>query len=165
MPPLQSLSVCRNLMVLVFPTAIGCDRYNPCQQRCVEDDSGVSCACNQGYTLLADGINCQGQHSDKVVWGFSQFMKSILSREHVFLCDYSDIDECALGSAICPDGQGCYNQEGSYRCRTCPPGSEVDPVTKVCRTLPQCTTGFAYNSATGSCQGNAAMKNECKTCM
>ena len=89
-------------------------------------------------------------------------MKSIFSREHVFLCDYSDIDECALGSAICPDGQGCYNQEGSYRCRTCPPGSEVDPVTKVCRTLPQCTTGFAYNSATGSCQGNAAMKMNAK---
>ncbi|XP_078340478.1 uncharacterized protein LOC111109147 isoform X2 [Crassostrea virginica] len=113
---------------------IGCDRYNPCQQRCVEDDSGVSCACNQGYTLLADGINCQ------------------------------DIDECALGSAICPDGQGCYNQEGSYRCRTCPPGSEVDPVTKVCRTLPQCTTGFAYNSATGSCQDTDECAAETDTC-
>lgn len=52
----------------VFVSAIGCKRYNPCQQRCVDDDNGVSCACNQGYTLQADGINCKGQSGHQ--WSF-----------------------------------------------------------------------------------------------
>lgn len=111
-----------------------CESYNPCQQRCVEDENGISCACNQGYALQADGINCQ------------------------------DIDECASGSANCPQGQGCYNQEGSYRCRACPPGSEVDPATRVCRTVPQCTRGFSYNTATGSCQDTDECAADLDTC-
>lgn len=44
-----------------FYAADRCESYNPCQQRCVEDENGISCACNQGYELQADGINCQGQ--------------------------------------------------------------------------------------------------------
>lgn len=111
-----------------------CESYNPCQQRCVEDENGISCACNQGYALQADGINCQ------------------------------DIDECTSGSANCPQGQGCYNQEGSYRCRACPPGSEVDPATRVCRTVPQCTRGFSYNTATGSCQDTDECAADLDTC-
>lgn len=46
---------------MVFYAADRCESYNPCQQRCVEDENGISCACNQGYALQADGINCQGQ--------------------------------------------------------------------------------------------------------
>ncbi|XP_062615867.1 uncharacterized protein LOC134277555 [Saccostrea cucullata] len=114
---------------------IGCDRYNPCQQRCVEDENGVSCACNQGYQLLADGINCQ------------------------------DIDECTSGSATCPQGQGCYNQEGTYRCRRCPQGQEVDPVSKACRSVPRCTTGYFYDRVAGSCADVDECATERDTCL
>ena len=38
------------------------DGLHNCSQKCIELDGGFSCACNDGYLLLNDGVSCEGTY-------------------------------------------------------------------------------------------------------
>ena len=84
-----------------------------CQDTCVVNNLPdgtleAECQCNTGFELAADGLNC------------------------------NDMDECALGTAMC--NQVCSNTAGSYIC-SCRSGYQLALDGISCTDIDECTAG------------------------
>ncbi|XP_028280960.1 fibulin-1-like isoform X2 [Parambassis ranga] len=89
------------------PEELNSCRDSNCSQLCVGD--GL-CACNDGYQLQKDGVNC------------------------------ADVNECLTGNHNCIAGQVCINTEGSFRCQretSCGTGYELKD-NNSCQDIDEC---------------------------
>ena len=53
--------------------------------------------------------------------------------------DYADIDECTVGTAVCPNHADCVNKENGYSCQ-CTPGYTAD-LAGNCINIDECLEG------------------------
>ncbi|XP_051885965.1 fibulin-1 isoform X2 [Pristis pectinata] len=141
-----------------------CRGGGPCQQRCTDTGTRVSCSCYVGYKLnddqrTCDDVNeclllihqCQtGQRCINTI-GSYQCLREISCGTGYELTEDNqckDIDECEIGIHNCGFNFICQNTKGSFRClpkMQCGPGFLQDALGN-CIDINEC------NNAASSCQ-------------
>ncbi|XP_076803983.1 uncharacterized protein LOC143448237 isoform X2 [Clavelina lepadiformis] len=135
-----------------------CSTDNNCPQLCVDTDSGIECACLEGFELDEDGKTCNdinecvlGTH-ECVVGQFCLNLEGSYNCQRLISCGTgyeltdkntcNDIDECALNLHNCDDGFDCVNIRGSFRCipKMCDEGYFTD-ARGGCIDIDECRAG------------------------
>ena len=91
-----------------------------CAQLCNNTIGSYTCACNTGYTLVADNHTCNGERVKHSCVNMTTDIEFAL---------YLDINECLLGTSDC--AQLCNNTAGSYIC-SCNTGYALDLNNHTC---------------------------------
>ncbi|XP_017783633.1 PREDICTED: fibulin-1-like isoform X2 [Nicrophorus vespilloides] len=139
-----------------------CDIGQVCAQICTPTKTSYKCDCNEGYTLMADGMSCK------------ELKKSLNSKNNrcekhnpcqhnctdtgtsiICTCQVGymlakdqtsckDIDECALSLHDCHQNETCINGDGYYECEDLGDDS-IDEI-------PDCDVGYKYNWEKMECE-------------
>ncbi|XP_035665849.1 uncharacterized protein LOC118409092 [Branchiostoma floridae] len=96
----------------------------------------LSGECQMTETAYGDGVDndCDKLVDEELLNGIDDDGDGLIDEDVAAVAH--DIDECALGIAICDDNATCVNTHGSYKC-VCDPGFTGDG--KVCWTRSTCT--------------------------
>jgi Calcium-binding EGF domain len=117
----------------------GDDQY--CEHSCIITGGRLTCRCNDGFVLQADGKSCRevSPAQEVRVW---KICRRGFYLNRIGECE--DIDECRVRNNACGEDAKCENRVGSYAC--------------VMRDV--CRPGFTLNQELMQCEGRLAGRDE-----
>uniref|UniRef100_A0AAX7VKT2 Latent-transforming growth factor beta-binding protein 2 n=1 Tax=Astatotilapia calliptera TaxID=8154 RepID=A0AAX7VKT2_ASTCA len=145
--------VCEDIDECALPTACP-------QGTCTNREGSFTCVvCEPGFRVSEDGQRCDGESLCPGVCrsGFPNIDGNLCYDVPLYLCP--DVDECSVAN-LCP-GQLCLNTEGSYTCRSCEAGFQVNEGGRYCEDIDECQSPSAC--PTGVC-ANTEGSFSCMAC-
>ncbi|XP_039615133.1 nephronectin a isoform X1 [Polypterus senegalus] len=145
----------------------------PCKHRCMNTYGSYKCYCLNGYMLMPDGT-CGNARSCSMA--NCQYGCDVVKGEVRCRCPSPglqlgpdgrscvDVDECTMGTAVCPRFRKCINTFGSYICK-CHEGFDLQYVNGKyqCIDVNECLSSQHKCSAFAACYNTpGSYKCKCK---
>ena len=135
-----------NLIFLFTVDVDECEEeIDGCDQICNNTEGSFFCSCMMGYSLADDQFNCSGKDVKSEAY-LQQWTSDILTIDtlwvcllgnafvFIYLCLYSDVNECDTGDHNCDSNGFCVNNIGSFLC-FCDPGYTGEGTIGTCQGM------------------------------